>query len=146
MKKMIFTLSVLGVMLLAGSPQVMAQTDKKATPQQDGKWKKSTNGRWQGSKDGTNYWYKTDKSGKLTYTSDNKKWTDVPDNRWMGYDGKWYRISGNNLMSSTDGNSWVNTPDRTWRGADGTWYMFDNNWILWTGGNGTLPPSHSDMK
>ena len=146
MKKAIFSLAVLGSVMLVNTGEATAQTTKTTTTTTNTKpqkteWKQSTNSTWAGKKDGSTYWYKTDANGKLTWSRDNKQWSEVTDNTWADYDGKWYRIENRELMQSNDGKSWSASPNQYWRGSDGTWYMFDDNWSLWTGGNGNTVPT-----
>lgn len=146
MKKLILSLAVVGSILFAGS-EAMAQTNKNTNQSaQKPAWKKSTNGSWQGKRDGTTYWYKRDKNGTMTSSTDNKKWNNVSDNIWTDYDGRWYRIQGDNLeWSSNGGTTWSTAPNRYWRGSNGTWYGFDDNWTLWTGGSANIAPDFSTV-
>ena len=148
MKRAMLSLTVFGLMLFAGldaQAQTNTQTNKKTqTATQQGKWKKSTTSSWQSRRNGTAYWYKRDKSGNLTSSTDNKKWDSASDNTWSDYDGKMYRIQGNNLeVSSNNGTTWSTSPNRYWRGSNGTWYGFDDSWTLWTGGSGNTAPDFS---
>ncbi len=96
-------------------------------------WMKSKDGIWTGMMNGKTYWYKLDKSAKLWWSADGKKWSEVKDGMWADKDGKWLKIGDNKLWWSADmGKNWSEVPEWKWEGPKGEWYKFDKNWSLWT--------------
>ncbi|MBW8685132.1 hypothetical protein [Chitinophaga rhizophila] len=95
-------------------------------------WAKAKNGVWEGMKDNKTYWYKIDKSAKLWWSTDGKKWAAVEDGMWADKDGKWLKIGDGKLWWSADqGANWAEVPEWKWEGPKGEWYKFDQDWTLW---------------
>jgi hypothetical protein len=98
-------------------------------------FKKSKTGTWAGDKDGKTYWYKLDKSAKLWWSTDGKKWEAVADGMWADKSGKWLKIHDKKLVWTPDGGkTWAEVPDWKWEGPKGEWYKFDKSWGLWEAG------------
>jgi hypothetical protein len=96
-------------------------------------WAKSKDGTWVG-KD-KNVWFKL-KGTTLQWSTDGKKFTDVPANKamWADKDGKWLKIVNKKLVWSADGGkTWSDVPEWKWESPDGTWVKIDpKTWDVWT--------------
>jgi len=133
MKKTLIALSAICMMLGANAytPHATAAS-KVGITSVNGDFMKSKDGTWAGMMKGKTYWYKLDKSAKLWWSTDGKKWMEVKDGMWADKDGKWLKIGENKLWWSADmGKTWGEVPEWKWQGPKGEWYKFDKDWSLW---------------
>jgi hypothetical protein len=133
MRKFILPLAAFAVMLatnVGAANKINGKTVIAKT--ENNNWMKDSDGAWEGKKDGKTYWYKLDKSAKLWWSTDGKKWEAAGDNTWADNQGHWLTVKNNKLEWSTDmGKTWSAVPDMKWEGSDGKWYKFDKDWTLW---------------
>ncbi|UYQ91613.1 hypothetical protein MKQ68_16095 [Chitinophaga horti] len=131
MKKLFFAASAICMLLAVNVAPTAAMTYlTKEVSVAD--FKKSPNGIWEGKMDGKTYWYKLDKSAKLWWSADGKKWAAVESGMWADKDGKWLKIGDGKLWWSADkGEKWAEVPEWKWEGPKGEWYKFDDKWTLW---------------
>jgi hypothetical protein len=134
MKKMLIALTAICMMLGANAHTPVSKNvslTKNASVKAD--FMKSSTQTWGGMMKGKMYWYKLDKSAKLWWSTDGKKWAEVKDGMWADKDGKWLKIGDGKLWWSADnGKSWGEVPEWKWEGPKGEWYKFDKDWTLWT--------------
>lgn len=133
MKKTIIV-TMAAVFALLSTTVVSANPLPSASGIHFNEWKASKTGTWAGMKDGKTYWYKIDKSAKLWWSADGKKWAKVDDGMWADKEGKWLKIHEGKLVWTANGKDWAEVPEWKWEGSDGKWYKFDAKWKLWVNG------------
>lgn len=133
MKKLTLALSVIGSLLFANLDSTAVTPSSATTTTINSDWMKAKDGAWEGKMEGKTYWYKLDKNAKLWWSANKgKDWKMVDNQMWADKDGKWVKISNNDLVWSADmGKTWATVPDWTWQGSDAKWYKFDKDWSVW---------------
>jgi hypothetical protein len=133
MKKTLIALAAITMMLGANATTTSSCITPTTAMSATGDWNKAKDGTWAGMMKGKAYWYKLDKSAKLWWSTDGKKWAAVTDGMWADKDGKWLKIGENKLWWSADmGKNWSEVPEWKWAGPKGEWYKFDKDWTVWT--------------
>ena len=133
MKKITLLAAIVGMMLagLEAKNLVASKVSHKLEIQKE--FSKKKDGTWAAKMDNKTYWYKLDKSAKLWWSTDGKKWAEVPNQMWADKAGHWLKLGDSKLWWSADmGKTWSEVPEWKWEGPMGEWYKFDKNWNLWT--------------
>ncbi|WP_295122376.1 hypothetical protein [uncultured Chitinophaga sp.] len=132
MKKLLFAATAICMLLALNVNSANAAVNNVTNETKLADFKKSATGTWEGKMDGKTYWYKLDKSAKLWWSTDGKKWAAVESGMWADKDGKWLKIGDGKLWWSADeGKKWSEAPEWKWEGPQGEWYKFDAKWNLW---------------